>query len=148
MKAIFYCLLAIVAVSIADESSVEKSGNLKCYKCNSAFVPDCDSPLNKTAAQRYLVDCTDESFKPALYKGKNPVGCRIIDTTVMEQDRIVRECAYSGHNVQRVKHAGNKGVISYITQCDESECNTAKPVSVVSASAVLIPVVVAIILRY
>jgi hypothetical protein len=55
----------------------------------------------------------------------------VVDESVEKDVRVMRECAYTGENVEGQKRTGNLGIRMYFYQCDkEDNCNGAGIVTV------------------
>uniref|UniRef100_A0A1I7UB57 Protein quiver n=1 Tax=Caenorhabditis tropicalis TaxID=1561998 RepID=A0A1I7UB57_9PELO len=90
---------------------------LNCYICNSLNQPDCT-----TNFQQFNRVCPVKSFSGL--KAVKPVGCRVTRQYVNEETSIVRECAYTGENVEKKSNKGSLGVSRVYSQCSEPVCNS------------------------
>ncbi|CAP23006.1 Protein CBG01603 [Caenorhabditis briggsae] len=117
---VFVCLFAVSAA-------------LNCYICNSLAQPDCT-----TNYQSFNKICPVKSF--AGLKAVKPVGCRVTRQYVNEETSIVRECAYTGEDVDKKSNKGSLGVSRVYSQCSEALCNSANSSFHFITAAILVAV--------
>ena len=122
-------------------------GQQNCYECNSAVDPLCGEEFEEAAFSKFEVSCTASASKPKTTGpsgGWQPTGCRKIVQEVQNSERIVRQCAYSGEDVDGFKRTGNEGVRLWYYQCSDNDfCNHASPIQaalfLVAPLALLLP---------
>uniref|UniRef100_A0A8R1IJI8 Uncharacterized protein n=1 Tax=Caenorhabditis japonica TaxID=281687 RepID=A0A8R1IJI8_CAEJA len=68
--------------------------------------------------------CPVKSF--AGLKAVKPVGCRVTQQYVKEEHSVVRDCAYTGENIDKKSNKGSLGVSRVYSQCSENICNSAE----------------------
>ncbi|GMT23995.1 hypothetical protein PFISCL1PPCAC_15292, partial [Pristionchus fissidentatus] len=96
--------------------SLSVSSAIMCYVCNSEYKSDCWENYEK-----FITGCSDKRVSGQQMKA---IGCRTIRTSVGDERSLVRECAYTGENVDnKVTRGTNKLVRSY-TQCSTHKCNS------------------------
>ncbi|CAL2041019.1 unnamed protein product [Caenorhabditis brenneri] len=98
-------------------SLIAVASALNCYICNSLNQPEC-----VTDFQKFNKICPVKSFGGQ--KAVKPIGCRVTRQYVNEESSIVRECAYSGEDVDRKSNKGSLGVSRVYSQCSEPICNS------------------------
>ncbi|EFO92862.1 hypothetical protein CRE_10019 [Caenorhabditis remanei] len=118
------CLIVFISLFVVSTA-------LNCYICNSLNQPDCVA--NFTGFSKV---CPVKSFSGL--KAVKPVGCRVTRQYVNEETSIVRECAYTGENVERKSNKGSLGVSRVYSQCSEALCNSANSSFQFITAAVLI----------
>ncbi|CAI5454975.1 unnamed protein product [Caenorhabditis angaria] len=106
--------IVLLAATIAGVSA-----NIHCFQCTSNENKVCEQ--------------NDENDLKAFNKVCGPnnnqkaIGCRKISQNVEGEEIIVRECAYSGENVDGLKKTGNHAIQLYYYQCtnekDNAPCN-------------------------
>ncbi|KRZ73464.1 hypothetical protein T10_1194 [Trichinella papuae] len=147
MFSIIFGLLSVVLLSVCVDGSDTNGKTIFCFHCNSVIDEDCgDSFEIEKARKKYLVNCSDLLYKPPHLPNVQPIGCRKVDQYILDTKRVIRQCAFYGENVTDLKRPGNKGVVSYHTQCAQSECN--KAVSLHSAFTTLITIAVAVFMHH
>jgi hypothetical protein len=130
---VVFVVVVCVAMAFAAEEAVsaDRSTPIRCVSCNSAvageeWCADTDEVLSKIEKEPSVSQqCTESPIKDAEWKG-----CRKTMQYVDKVDdgavRIIRECAYSGEDVDGQKRTGNKGIKMFYYQCsDEDNCNAA-----------------------
>jgi len=141
-------VVSVVSIAaVANETTPLALDSLQCYKCVSTIDNDCAKYDEDLFEKSYKVDCLSEKEKPtsAVFSDSKPVGCRKIVQEVEGEERIVRQCAFSGDNVEGLKRTGNKGVRLFYYQCNGDLCNGAARVG--QMMAVMIALVLALVLR-
>lgn len=108
----------------------------ECYKCSSRNKGEEDCAETDKLIDAWKHDCSQN--KPTNYQGSEPVGCRKIIQEIDGEDGIVRECAYTGKDVEGLKRTGNKGIRIFYHQCsDKDNCNAASIPTALSALLLL-----------
>lgn len=130
-------LICVISMCFLKVASVEKeNNNHHCVTCVEGIHPGCGDPFDTQYIDRYTTDCSLSHNRPDTnenehrdeykYKDKSPVGCRKILQEINDKIHVVRQCAYSGENVNGLKRTGNKGVKLWYYQCDDAKhCNGA-----------------------
>ncbi|CAL2050228.1 unnamed protein product [Caenorhabditis brenneri] len=117
MRAACFVLLASLALGV--------SANLSCYQCTSNENPTC-GVNDEGALEGFKKTC--ESISDGSLKGTAAIGCRKITQSIEGVVSTVRECAYSGENVDGLKKTGNHGIHMYYYQCENEQsgipCNS------------------------
>lgn len=134
----FLLILGFCCLKIAAEEKVE------CYECVQGVDEGCADPFSNET--QVPVDCSSEKARPYVAKNEHrddlkysmPIGCRKILQEIDDKTHVVRQCAYSGENVNGLKRVGNKGVRLFYYQCTGSKCNAA-PATKVNPASVLLP---------
>uniref|UniRef100_A0A1I7TJE2 Protein sleepless n=1 Tax=Caenorhabditis tropicalis TaxID=1561998 RepID=A0A1I7TJE2_9PELO len=133
MRAVSFVILASFALRV--------SANISCFQCDSNEHPTCD--VNDDGSlEAFKKTCPTLSEGP--FKGNAAIGCRKISQNVEGVSSIVRECAYSGENVDGLKKTGNHGIQLYYYQCENEQsgepCNSIgtifSPISILTLIAI------------
>ncbi|CCD70976.1 Protein sleepless [Caenorhabditis elegans] len=109
------------------------SAALNCYICNSLNQPECVHNYEK-----FNKICPVKSFGGM--KSVKPLGCRVSRQYVKEETSIVRECAYTGEDIERKSNKGSLGVSRVYSQCSENLCNSAESSTHFLTAAVFIAI--------
>lgn len=133
MRAACFVLLASLALGV--------SANISCFQCTSNENPSC-TVNDAGALQSFKKSC--DPLTDGSYKGNAAIGCRKITQSVEGVVSTVRECAYSGDNVEGLKKTGNHGIQLYYYQCVNEQsgipCNSIatifSPLSILTLIAV------------
>ncbi|CAJ0922653.1 unnamed protein product, partial [Mesorhabditis belari] len=131
----FLSLCALVSVSWAVQCWQCNSGAPGQDKCAATQVTDLDPKWKK--------DCG--KLRDGEYANKPAKGCRKIEQYVGKESQVIRECAYSGEEVDGLKKTGNTGIQLYYYQCKGEGCNSSTLTSALTAFSVI---AVALGLRY
>ncbi|CAP33260.1 Protein CBG14839 [Caenorhabditis briggsae] len=113
MRAACFVLLASLALGV--------SANLSCFQCTSNENPTC-SVNDEGALEGFKKSC--DPLSDGSLKGTAAIGCRKITQNVEGVQSVVRECAYSGDNVDGLKKTGNHGIQLYYYQCQNEQAGT------------------------
>ncbi|CAO4385597.1 unnamed protein product [Caenorhabditis nigoni] len=113
MRAACFVLIASLALGV--------SANLSCYQCTSNEHPTC-SVNDEGALESFKKSC--DPLSDGSLKGTAAIGCRKITQNVEGVQSVVRECAYSGNNVDGLKKTGNHGIQLYYYQCQNEQTGT------------------------
>ncbi|CAJ0567694.1 unnamed protein product, partial [Mesorhabditis spiculigera] len=108
---------------------------LSCYQCNTGANGEemCDS-TEVTDLAKWKKPCGKLADGP--FANKNAIGCRKIEQYVEEKKQTIRECAYSGEEVDGLKKTGNNRIQLYFYQCNNKDgCNAGTSTSVLAAFA-------------
>ena len=100
------------------------AGAYQCYQCNSATVGEEDCPSTDIdVLAPFLKVCPPLPKGSTLTNATTAVQCRKIQQNIEgEENRIIRECAYTGdEELDGKKRTGNKGVITYFYTCYNGE---------------------------
>ncbi|EFO82725.1 hypothetical protein GCK72_024525 [Caenorhabditis remanei] len=113
MRAACFILLASLALGV--------SANLSCYQCTTNENPTC-GVNDESALAAFKKVC--EPLSEGSLKGTAAIGCRKISQNVEGVSSTIRECAYSGENVDGWKKTGNHGIQLYYYQCENEQSGT------------------------
>ncbi|CAJ0575588.1 unnamed protein product, partial [Mesorhabditis spiculigera] len=125
---------------------------LSCYQCNTGANGEevCDSTEVTDLAKwkkgkaiigilRSISPCGKLADGP--FANKNAIGCRKIEQYVEDKKQTIRECAYSGEEVDGLKKTGNNRIQLYFYQCNNKDgCNAGTSASVLAAFASVVAV--------
>lgn len=125
---IIFCLVLLCFIS--------STYSFHCYNCVEGVDDGCGDPF-KATENNYLVDCDKPESRPKTadnehrdefdFREKKAKGCRKILQEIDDKTHVVRQCAYSGDDVNGMKRTGNKGVRLYYYQCSSADnCNGAE----------------------
>ncbi|GMR47827.1 hypothetical protein PMAYCL1PPCAC_18022, partial [Pristionchus mayeri] len=96
--------------------SLSVSSAIMCYVCHSDYNNDCWENYEGTEKGCERKNINGERLAA--------IGCRTLRITHGEERSIIRECAYTGEDVDdKVTRMSNKLYRSY-TQCSKSKCNS------------------------
>lgn len=119
-------LIAVAGSTVLAEDMEEASTPIRCIQCNSLNDNWCaatDEVLEHADEHSYT--CNESPIKGGVAKGCRKT-MQYIDVVADGEPRIIRECAYTGENVDGQKRTGNKGIRMYYYQCNDSDnCNGA-----------------------
>jgi hypothetical protein len=115
-------LFVVVFICSASSSSAE----INCVQCNSANDQQsaCASS-NVTDLTGWVKSC--QRLTSGQWNNAAAIGCRKVVQEVDGITQIVRECAYSGIDVENLKRTGNKGIRMFYYQCSNNDENTILP---------------------
>uniref|UniRef100_A0A915PHD5 Protein quiver n=1 Tax=Setaria digitata TaxID=48799 RepID=A0A915PHD5_9BILA len=96
---------------------------MRCYQCNSAKDPNCDSRDAKDLRQ-YVKIC--QMLEGGTYIGNEPIACRKIVQSVEDLPvQTIRECAYTGDkDLNGLRKQGNKAIKLLYYQCENVDGKT------------------------
>jgi hypothetical protein len=154
---ILFLVVVCVAAAFAAEEDVpaDRSTPIHCVNCNSAVEGEewcadsdevaakiTDSPNDPAVSKQ----CSESPIEGAEWKG-----CRKTMMYVNNVDdgalRIIRECAYTGEDVDGQKRTGNKGIKMYYYQCSDADnCNGA--ISVAATTGALLTTMALVAARF
>jgi len=113
---------------IAEKTERSPQGRIKCYQCNSIAENQSDcTKSDLSLLDKYITGCPP--LRQGKYAGKEANSCRKVVQNVLDDQSIVRECAYVGDEpVHGKRRTGNKGVLLHLYQCfnenNEKPCNS------------------------
>ncbi|CAD6194260.1 unnamed protein product [Caenorhabditis auriculariae] len=112
----YLVLVSLLAVAISAETT--------CFQCTSNDNPSCTvNDVGSLAPFKQVCPLLGEGPM----KGAAAIGCRKTIQNVEEDEVVVRECAYSGENVDGLKKSGNHAIKLFHYQCtnakEDTPCN-------------------------
>ncbi|KAL3104212.1 hypothetical protein niasHS_002239 [Heterodera schachtii] len=117
----------IQATPVDAKKMVES--RIKCYVCNSGTKGQADcTEDDHDKLKTFIKQCNPLTF--GTFAGEEAKACRKVRQTVEDETTIVRECAYTGEELDGKRRTGNKGVTVLIDQCINDQnatfpCNSA-----------------------
>ncbi|GMR32479.1 hypothetical protein PMAYCL1PPCAC_02674 [Pristionchus mayeri] len=114
------------------------AGAIKCVQCQSTKKGEENCAESGDHLAKYTKPCNP--LNEGAYKGNKAVGCRKIHQNVGDDKGILRECAYSGEDIDGQRRTGNSGIILFYYQCSDNEgqpCNGVSSVSLFASLLVL-----------
>ncbi|GMT04327.1 hypothetical protein PENTCL1PPCAC_26501 [Pristionchus entomophagus] len=109
------------------------AGSMKCVQCASTKKGEENCVDSGDHLNKYTKVCPN--LNEGAFKGNKAVGCRKIHQNIGDEKAIVRECAYSGENLDGQRKTGNSGIILFYYQCNETQtqpCNSVSSLSIFS----------------
>ncbi|GMT35873.1 hypothetical protein PFISCL1PPCAC_27170 [Pristionchus fissidentatus] len=136
MNSSLFVLLAFVAVALANDHP----HHLSCIQCSTLIDGQEDCGETGDAVSKYSSIC--HPIREGALEGTRAIGCRKILQKVGEEKAVIRECAYTGENVDAQRKTGNSGIILYYYQCNDNvdgkPCNGVSSFSLVASSLLLL----------
>uniref|UniRef100_A0A147BNT5 Uncharacterized protein n=1 Tax=Ixodes ricinus TaxID=34613 RepID=A0A147BNT5_IXORI len=114
------CFLGVLLVFLAF---VHRGWAIYCWRCNSAYDPNCADPFNNITSD--LVNC-DMRSREHLPPEKKAVVCRKIVQKVYSDFRYVRDCGWlreEKEGASCMRRAGTFSVLMKYCSCEQDGCN-------------------------
>lgn len=131
--------VSFVGVVLFTLLFVHKGWAIHCWRCNSAYDPNCADPFNNITSD--LVNC-DMRVKDHLPAGSRAQVCRKIVQKVYSDFRTVRDCGWlkdEREGTDCIRRAGTFSVLMKYCSCDKDGCNGARRLSASSLLMVAPP---------
>lgn len=125
--------VSLVGVVLFTLVFVHKGWAIYCWRCNSAYDPNCADPFNNITSD--LVNC-DMRVKEHLPPGTRAQVCRKIVQKVYSDFRTVRDCGWlksDKEGTECMRRAGTFSVLMKYCSCDKDGCNGARRPSAISS---------------
>ncbi|GMR62885.1 hypothetical protein PMAYCL1PPCAC_33080, partial [Pristionchus mayeri] len=138
-------LFALAALACAQqehghEQEHHENKHLHCVQCTSEDHSDCA----ETGAVLAQFNKACPKLHSGAFNGAEAIGCRKILQRTGDDHTVVRQCAYSGENVDGLRKTGNSGITLFYYQCDNAPgadglpCNGSPGFSLVASALVAV----------
>uniref|UniRef100_A0A914W7U5 Protein sleepless n=1 Tax=Plectus sambesii TaxID=2011161 RepID=A0A914W7U5_9BILA len=141
-KLVQLSVLSLALLAVVTAQTAAKTKVTSCYQCNSAEENQGKCETTDELDEKWKKPCAPPVSSNS--KFTDAVGCRKMTQKVEDHTRVVRECAYTGGDVDGQKRTGNKGILIYYYQCSADNCN-GSPTIVASFGALLLACVVSLL---
>lgn len=117
--------LSLIGVLLVFLLFLHKGLAIYCWRCNSAYDPNCADPFNNITSD--LVNC-DMRHREHLPPGAKAQLCRKIVQKVYSDFRYVRDCGWLKGEKEKeggecLRRAGTFSVLMKYCSCEENGCN-------------------------